>query len=54
MLRRLHEPGGPPAGDYAGALKEVKTVQGMDIPEVQKPNLVNLARRLENQEDINK
>ena len=42
------------AGDYAGALKEIKTVQGMDIPEVQKPNLVNLAKRLENKEDINK
>jgi tetratricopeptide (TPR) repeat protein len=42
------------AGDYAGALKEVKLVQSMDIPEAQKPNLVNLAKRLENKEDINK
>jgi len=42
------------AGDFAGALKEVKTVQGMDIPEVQKPNLANLVKRLENKEDINK
>jgi hypothetical protein len=32
----------------------VKTVQGMDIPEVQKPNLANLVKRLENKEDINK
>lgn len=41
-------------GDYAGALKEVKVVQGMDIPDAQKANLVNLAKRLENKEDINK
>jgi hypothetical protein len=42
------------AGDYATALKEVKTVQGMDIPEIQKANLLTLARRLENKEDINR
>jgi len=42
------------AGDYATALKEVKIVQGEDLPEVQKANLVNLARRLENKEDINR
>jgi hypothetical protein len=40
-------------GDYSAALKEVKIVQGLEIPEVQKANLVNLARRLENKEDIN-
>ena len=42
------------SGDYDAALKEVKIVQGMDIPEVQKANLVNLTRRLENKEDINR
>jgi hypothetical protein len=42
------------AGDYSAALKEVKIVQGSEIPEVQKANLVNLARRLENKEDINR
>jgi Protein of unknown function (DUF2911) len=42
------------AGDYATALKEVKIVQGLEIPEVQKANLVILARRLENKEDINR
>lgn len=42
------------SGDYEAALKEVKIVQGMDIPEVQKANLVNLTRRLENKEDINR
>ncbi len=42
------------SGDYSAALKEVKIVQGLDIPEVQKANLVNLARRLENKEDINR
>ncbi len=42
------------AGDYATALKEVKIVQGSDIPEAQKANLVTLARRLENKEDINR
>lgn len=42
------------SGDYVAALKEVKIVQGLDIPEIQKPNLVNLARRLENKEDINR
>jgi hypothetical protein len=42
------------SGDYSGALKEVKIVQGLEIPEVQKANLVNLARRLENKEDINR
>jgi hypothetical protein len=42
------------SGDYSAALKEVKIVQGSDIPEVQKANLVNLARRLENKEDINR
>jgi hypothetical protein len=42
------------SGDYTAALKEVKIVQGLDIPEVQKANLVNLTRRLENKEDINR
>ena len=42
------------SGDYATALKEVKIVQGMDIPEVQKANLASLTRRLENKEDINR
>ncbi len=42
------------AGDYATALKEVKIVQGLEIPEIQKANLVTLARRLENKEDINR
>jgi tetratricopeptide (TPR) repeat protein len=42
------------SGDYATALKEVKIVQGLEIPEIQKANLVNLARRLENKEDINR
>ena len=42
------------SGDYTTALKEVKTVQGMDIPDAQKANLVNLTKRLENHEDINK
>lgn len=42
------------SGDYATALKEVKIVQGLEIPEVQKANLLNLARRLENKEDINR
>jgi tetratricopeptide (TPR) repeat protein len=42
------------SGDYGVALKEVKIVQGMEIPEIQKTNLVNLARRLENKEDINR
>jgi tetratricopeptide (TPR) repeat protein len=42
------------SGDYATALKEVKTVQGMEIPDAQKANLVTLARRLENKEDINR
>jgi len=42
------------SGDYPAALKEVKIVQGMDIPEAQKANLVNLTRRLENKEDINR
>jgi hypothetical protein len=42
------------SGDYAGALKEVKIVQGLEIPDAQKANLVNLARRLENKEDINR
>ncbi len=42
------------SGDYDAALKEVKIVQGSEIPETQKPNLVNLARRLENKEDINR
>ena len=42
------------SGDYAAALKEVKIVQGLDIPEAQKANLVNLTRRLENKEDINR
>jgi hypothetical protein len=32
----------------------VKIVQGLEIPDVQKANLVNLARRLENREDINR
>jgi hypothetical protein len=41
-------------GDYALALKEVKIVQGMDIPEIQKTNLMTLSRRLENKEDINR
>lgn len=41
------------SGDYSAALKEVKIVQGMEIPDVQKANLVTLARRLENKEDIN-
>jgi tetratricopeptide (TPR) repeat protein len=42
------------SGDYATALKEVKIVQGLEIPDVQKANLVNLTRRLENKEDINR
>jgi tetratricopeptide (TPR) repeat protein len=42
------------SGDYATALKEVEIVQGLDIPEAQKANLVNLAKRLENKEDINR
>jgi tetratricopeptide (TPR) repeat protein len=42
------------SGDYVAALREVKIVQGLDIPEIQKANLVNLARRLENKEDINR
>jgi hypothetical protein len=42
------------SGDYEAALKEVKIVQGSEIPDAQKPNLVNLARRLENKEDINR
>ena len=42
------------AGDYAAALKEVKLVQGLEVPDAQKANLVNLARRLENKEDINR
>jgi tetratricopeptide (TPR) repeat protein len=42
------------SGDYANALKEVKIVQGLEIPDAQKANLVNLARRLENKEDINR
>jgi hypothetical protein len=42
------------SGDYATALKEVKIVQGLEIPDAQKANLVNLARRLENKEDINR
>jgi hypothetical protein len=42
------------SGDYSAALREVKIVQGLDIPEVQKANLINLARRLENKEDINR
>jgi tetratricopeptide (TPR) repeat protein len=42
------------AGDYGAALKEVKTVQGMGVPEQQKANLENLARRLEAKEDINR
>jgi tetratricopeptide (TPR) repeat protein len=42
------------SGDYSAALKEVKIVQGLEIPEVQKANLINLARRLENKEDINR
>ncbi|HUI56526.1 MAG TPA: DUF2911 domain-containing protein [Bryobacteraceae bacterium] len=42
------------AGDFPTALKEAKTVQAMDIPDIQKPNLVNLVKRLENKEDINK
>jgi len=42
------------SGDYTAALKEVKIVQGMEIPEAQKANLVNLTRRLENKEDINR
>ena len=39
--------------DFATALKEVKVVQGMDIPEAQKANLASLVKRLENKEDIN-
>jgi hypothetical protein len=42
------------SGDYEAALKEVKFVQGQDLPEAQKANLVNLVRRLENKEDINR
>jgi hypothetical protein len=42
------------SGNYEAALKEVKLVQGMEIPDSQKPNLVNLVRRLENKEDINR
>jgi len=42
------------AGDFPTALKEAKTVQGMDIPDIQKPNLVTLVKRLENKEDINR
>jgi tetratricopeptide (TPR) repeat protein len=42
------------SGNYEAALKELKIVQGMDIPEVQKPNLVILTQRLENKEDINR
>jgi tetratricopeptide (TPR) repeat protein len=42
------------SGDYSAALKELKLVQSLDIPESQKANLVNLTRRLENKEDINR
>jgi tetratricopeptide (TPR) repeat protein len=42
------------SGNYEAALKEVKLVQGMEIPDIQKPNLVTLIRRLENKEDINR
>jgi hypothetical protein len=42
------------SGNYTEALKEVKIVQGSEIPDAQKANLVNLARRLENKEDINR
>lgn len=42
------------SGDYAKALQEVKIVQGSEIPAAQKANLENLARRLENKEDINR
>lgn len=42
------------SGDYSTALKEVKIVLGLEIPESQKANLVNLAKRLENKEDINR
>jgi hypothetical protein len=42
------------SGDYPTALKEVKIVQGLEIPETQKGNLVILAKRLENKEDINR
>jgi tetratricopeptide (TPR) repeat protein len=42
------------SGDYLTALKEVKIVQGLEIPETHKANLVNLARRLENKEDIDR
>ncbi|HEY2018866.1 MAG TPA: DUF2911 domain-containing protein [Bryobacteraceae bacterium] len=40
-------------GDFAGALKELKTAQSSGAPEQQKPALDNLIRRLENKEDIN-
>ena len=42
------------SGNYEAALKEVKIVQGMTIPDAQKANLSNLVRRLENKEDINR
>jgi tetratricopeptide (TPR) repeat protein len=42
------------AGDYAGALKELKLLQSTEYPEQQKGNIANLTRRLENKEDINK
>lgn len=41
------------SGDFATAMKEAKIVQGMEIPEAQKANLVSLIKRLENKEDIN-
>ena len=41
------------SGDFAAALRELKIVQGMDVPAAQKVNLVTLTRRLENKEDIN-
>ena len=42
------------SGDYETALKEVRVVDAMPIPGVQKSNLANLIRRLENKEDINR
>lgn len=42
------------SGNYDAALKEVKIVQGMEIPQIQKSNLENLVRRLESKEDINR
>jgi tetratricopeptide (TPR) repeat protein len=40
------------AGDFTGALKEIQAAQA-GAPEVNKPALQNLRKRIENKEDIN-